>query len=811
MPVQCHFKLIPLDPNIEQYQNGTNVPALAWKVILRASDPSDESTTDYDVSERLMSEPNIVDNAEYRENLTYINEIGLKLLNSDKFLTNESGTGKLDTDLPVEILIDGYFDIPDGANYLIRKFGGYLDRNRMKSDSVKGNIEISTYSYFGKADRMIGLNLVTRYLDDNGLRVNKIGIWVRDAAVSGYELQPGSHDLEAYWDGATPLAKLDDGDPVGLSFGSEFTLSNADDTQRLVIYFETYNFDASETRKTKLIVKEVEQYPYTFFWYVPLAVIVNKCFIEIGLTDIEIQNYEVDTFDGRKIISGVNRVDNSNEQFVPVAIEFNGNSKFYISGAFTGTPNKNQIWEYDRVTGIIRLIHETTLNDNTKYKLVFDENENVLLGFIDSVEGDDHGFIQKFIINESGASYSTLLDDSQFDFVNPYFRFHYSKFLKKFIYLGMNGSDKVVYELDLDGNVNVIATDNNLELGGCSFIYETGSTVDLYYIKNSAGTRKLYKRTYSGGWSESFVIDWFDQGAYNNWYGYNFIAESKVFITNFNESRFFDITGASFSSDVNPADTKIYSPFESNGKLFVMTHNTSNDVQKLASFESNVLSFESENIIQYNIIKTPADYGFQQLCKFYSLDLGILSRYPALLLRYSSKFAPFIEGEYDTSGQTIRDVLQELSTNFLGYVKVDAYKKGWFVSRIDYNSGSELALDKKYIKDRIGERINNEKFDRVTITNGLVQKSFGDTGIDKNENSLSLRLIPNDFVMDFAKYFHGYYQTRRKILRIKYLPTYYNFENLDKMDLSNVSMGSGIIHKVSPRKASCEFEVLVEE
>lgn len=798
----------PLDPYILALQEGTQVPSIIWKVILRTPPPSDseEAYNDIDISERLMNEPNITDTADYRENQTYINEIGVKLNNADKALTNEAGNGILDTDDPIEIFLDGYYDVDNGEDYLIRKYGGWIDRDRMKTDSVKMNCELLAYSYFGKAERVSGLNVCRRYMDDHGLRLYTAKVWVTDAYISGYELKKGLHYVTTFFD-TNPKAKLDDGDPVILTFDAETTLINEDGTQKVKVYYS--GFDHAEERVSTLIVRNQGKYPETYYYYATVEEIVKKCFESIGITNTYIQNYTIDTFDGRQIISGSNRVDNTADQFIPVAIEFDGTDKYYIAGAFTGSPNKNQIWEYNRTTAAIRLIYETTLNDNTKYKLIFDRDEQVLLAFIDSVEDEDPGFIQKFVINDSGATNTTLLFDLQYDLVNPYYRFHYSNFLKKFIYLGLDGSTKTMFELDLDGVQTDITTDSEFELNGFSCIYESGSTVIFYYIKNVSGTRKLYKRTYGTGWSEVYVADWFDAGNYNNWYGYKFVAEGKVFITNFEVSRFLNVAAGTFSADLTPADTRIYSPFESNGKLFGVTKDADNK-QKLASFTADVLSYETEVIAPYDIVQTPALFGFQQICEYVSTDLAVLSKYPALMLRFASKFVPFAEGEYDTSDKTVREILQDLANNFLGFVRIDGYKKGYFVRRIQYSFDSTLTFKKDYNKGRTTERLYNEKYDRVEISNG--RDTAESIPYDINIKSLNLEFtyMPDAYLKDLAMFFSEYYSTKRKVIKISYPPTFYNYETLDKANLTDYGYeGEGIIHKVSPKKSSCEFEILI--
>lgn len=809
--------MIPLHSSLEEYKEGYSVPSIAWRVVLRFPPPSydiDSGPQDINVSERLIGDLNIIDSVDYRENLTYINEVNLKLNNYDGFLHNDSGTGKLDSEEPVEVFIDGYFDVPGGSEHLIRKFGGWMDHNRSKADAVKKTIDVVAYSYLGKADFINGYHLTTRYLDDNGLILYTTQLWIRNAAVEGKELQKGGHYIYTKFDDLA-RAKLDDGEWTVLTVGEESELLNSDESESVIVFYDGFSDPSAEEKASIVIVKEISQYPETFFYYEPIKEIIKKCFDEIGITNQEIKRFEIPTWDSRKIISGSNRVEDTNGFFVPASIASNGEDLIYVSGSFTGSPNKNQIWEYNHTSDSARLIYETTLNNNTKHKLIWEPDDNYLIAFIDNKEEDEErGFIQRFTINEFGVSYTTLIQDSQFDTVNPYYRFHFSPFLKKFLFIGYNGSDKVIFEMDLNGSKSVIATDNDIELNGACWIYDKDTVVEFYYIKNVSGTRKVYKLSYSGSWSNSFVIDWFDNGDYNYWYPYQFTFEEKIYLSNFNETRLYLREENNFTENLNPANTKFYSPFEFDDKIYLLVHNTSTDVQKVASISGDTLSFESNDIVPYDIIKHPATLGFQHITNFFDLDdqitLAVLSKYPALMLRFSEKIIPFIDGEYDVSDKTIRQVLEELANNYLAFVRIDSYKKAWFIQRGTYQT-TDIVEFKKFNKDRIKERMYSEKYDRIEVTNSRgVTGKYGDTGIDINTLQLDMRFIPDDLVKDMAKYFYDYYSVLRYIMKFNYLPTYYNWEVMDQADMSEFGLSTGRIHKVSPGKSICEFEILLE-
>jgi len=172
-------------------------------------------------------------------------------------------------------------------------------------------------------------------------------------------------------------------------------------------------------------------------------------------------------------------------------------------------------------------------------------------------------------------------------------------------------------------------------------------------------------------------------------------------------------------------------------------------------------------------------------------------------------------GEYDTSGKTIRGVLQEIANNYLAYIKIGPDKKGYFVKRSNYKSSAQLVIKPEYVKGRITERLYNDKYDSVRVNALGTVKEYGDMNIDKQQLQATLDLIPPDYAKDFAKYFLDYYATARKLMKIKYLPTMFEYVSLDEADLSALYSGGGVvegvIHKAAPGKVEAEFEVLINQ
>ncbi|CAF3833417.1 unnamed protein product [Rotaria sp. Silwood1] len=290
-------------------------------------------------------------------------------------------------------------------------------------------------------------------------------------------------------------------------------------------------------------------------------------------------------------------------------------------------------------------------------------------------------------------------------------------------------------------------------------------------------------------------------------------------ITNYdrNDIRLFNVDKKEFSDNLCPAELKMYSPLEVFDKLYFIQLDATTLEQKISYFSNDEITVASfKKITPYDLVTQAGIFGFQQLTEFTDINdlqvIGALSKYPALLLKFADNIEPFIEGEYNTQGKSIRDILQELSNNYLAWNRVDYNKKGFYVKRGSAATGDVLSFKKQYTAQRITEVIYSERYDGVEIENGNGLKySWGDTDIDAKVLSLKLEFIPDDFVPDMAKYFYDYYSVERKLKKISYLPTFYNFDSLDKADLTNYGLGQGIIHTVRPNGTRAEFEVLIDD
>lgn len=795
-----HADILPL-------QESQSVPSIAWKIYFKIG------ATTHDVSERFMGgDPGIIDSADYREGTTYVNELSLKLHNEDGFLTNAAGTGIFDIaiDSEIEATIYGYFNVKDGADYKIQKYGGWVDLKRLKPNHTDYYCEVGIYSYFGLGDYESAANITTRYIDSNGLILWSTGLWVRNAAITGKVLKAGIHTIETRNESGYQ-ARLDDGDWVDIAMygAAEYTLANLTDTERVTIYYYSLYEFVTDSISYIIVKTEGEQYPETFYYYSDIRTIIQEAFKYLRITTFDIEKYDIETYDERKVISILKTV--LGDRITDAAsVVSDGEYKIFVSVATPSPTNLNQIWYYNYNTDSLEKLFETTMNTFTKHRLIYEASLNTLFAFYDNDE--EGGMLQA--INITTKAVTTIYSDPTLENADPYIRFHYYKSEKCFFLMQSDG----IIRIDNNGSVSRVFSDTAIEPYGMSFLYEDipGLTIWLYYTKLIAGVRKVYRINPSYPGTPEYIADFFNNTDYNGYFCTPFYSEGCVLMTH-NNTLVKKMTLTGTFSTIDAYGLQVFSLFETNSRMYCYAQSTDNTNKRICYITGTTLNIESENLNESRLFKLNSNWMIQRqkFCTFKNInnetDLALVSNRPGFLFRYSRWVTPYIYGEFDYNSKTIRALLQEIANNYLGFIRVSYNKIGQYLSRSSSLSSSSITIKKDYINSRIGERLYNDKYNGIQVNNGNIDVYYGDRAVNAKTLSLNLPFIPDELVMDMAKYFYDYYQTLRRIHTVKYIPTFYNYDALDMADLTELSLGTGRIHKLVPKDSSLEISIITEE
>ena len=790
-----------------------NHPCIIWCLILR------KNNIEYNLTERMKSDPNIIDCLDYYESVSYVNEVVIDLNNEDGYLSKPDKSGILDNeDDIIEIFIKGKLD---GSLLEIKNFGGYVDLNKLKINEKNKSVSLNAYSYFGSADKIDGNNLVTRYIETNGLLCYNIGVHISRSNIQGKELKPGVHKLNSRLDGSNKQLQLDDGEWTTIITGNHTIIYNERQDQAIEVYFWTEFYE--EKSQTLVSKNKTDQYPYVYYLNSNIFSLMEKCFELMGISNYNINEFELQTWDERKFLSNY-------EQLLwlilkPTVIISDFNKKLFVG-------NGNKVLMRNMETQQWSIIFEDTEHPSLDcINLILDPVGNFLFVYIGFTSGMPlTHYLWKVDLNNNNK---TLLLANEFSnpngrmlLGNGFNSLVYSQTLGLFVFKWQSLTLPITYHistLDINGNVEDIYTNPDIIADGFNIIWEASNFVKYYFLETVPGNIMLKEMTYNFG-SQQFSspvskTNWRQSQSSENRYviGTIFRAENKMFARELNQSGepfFYDfINNVYIGTDIfNPDNHKLLAPYEWDSRLYLVAYD--NNFQKLAYISNNTITY-LDNLAGLGIFDFNYDTDLKKMCitinEYNSWVFNFIDRNDNYLKRLSSWFVPYLNGELNCDGKTLRNMVDIISNSYLGYFKISPGKVGYFTKREYYISTNTLQIKKTYIKDRVIEKVYNEKYDRIKVSNKDSYEYYGSENFTAKEKSINSEYLPTAILLDIAKFYYDYYSVKRKLCKINYIPEAFTARTYDDVNMSELELPNGIIHKVAPKKAGVGLEILYKE
>jgi len=775
--------------------------SLKYKYVLK------RGATQYDITERVMTEPNIVSCIDYKENLSYVNEVSFVANNEDGYLYNGL-TGLLDTNDKIELFITLYPD--NGSIHGKKSFGGFLDLAKIKPDFVKKNITVNAYAYLGELDRVSALKVSRRYFKSGNLYLYKLLIVVKDAALNGVELEEGKHVIYTKLDetGVHKLAKLDDGEWVNFPVSTDVTIYDRKQLQAVKIRDYAGGFDVGEQ---DIIVKHKgDKYPYVYYYDAGLFEVMQSCLVESGMTDYFMQPYEIKTYDDRKIISKYENIEFDTYR----GLISDGDRTVYIMLG-------NSVWKRDLIT---QEWEQIFVEPNNYEVFRLEKYGNTLIIYIGDI--GINWTLRLYKLNLTNNTSSLLFDAYNNPIVestNIRNAFMFSTKLNKFIIkvTDQGYGNPRICTMDLSGNITQILAPSNLVYDGFNFIWE-GSNFLHYYYLTTPNNPRLYRITYDFN-NSSFGAPQ-DMGFWYSWqsvtnlyvYGFYWPQHQQLLLraqSAGNESYIYNLLDNTFIPDaiINPSGYQLFTPFIRDGILSVIAKKTSPAELRLAHFSHDVLELDedfsdagaifSNYMLDFQKITTGKNYkGFDVITFVDETDKS--------LKRFSEWFIPYLKGELNPSDGNIRKIVDECVRTYLGYFYIDSNKRAYFFKRDEYQNAVVVTLDTTN-KSRIMENLYTDKYDKIVTKNKESYAEYGITSIESKALNVDLNYVDSEVLKDLAKYFYDYYSVARKLYTITQTPSFYTSNILDVADMSAYGLSNGIIHEVSPKKSECKLKIIV--
>lgn len=810
--------------DISGYKEGFSVPAAGYQVILIVGGQ------EFDISEFKLSDPSIVDAADYQEGLSYINEISIEFDNFASIIYDETGLTRgsiLNTTLDVEMIVNMYLNIPGFSMeqkllHKVRKFGGYVKKEMLRTNNITKTVEITAKSYLGIMEERSGYRLVTQDfgtdgLGNSGLKLTTAAAYLLNANISGFPLKRGIHKVYSKFEAPSSYLKLDDGDWV-LDTGGALTLVNSDGTQKVSVNAYSNVGTPEEVFSLVVVLNEGDQFPYILYRDPSLVEMVEKCFSVCGVTDFEIEPFEVKTYDD----------DNRWSPYPPIRFPnwngWIGNCAVSDGARFVYCGLGNELWRRDLHFQRNVKMHTYDTDEEVK-RIIYSAANNCIFVF---TEGAGAPFRSLYKVDLTTFNSDNIFNRFDNLGIKTYNSIQWSAYLNKFIFVR---SATVIASLDVNGVITNIHTGlTSAKPNGTSWLYENDIEIQYVYVRRNPGDTgwHWYKTKYnkvSETWStpaffRNLVHSGISEIDPELAIAYTFQSEGKVFLSNAIidevESVWITInceTGAMvtfYSGGVY----SFHSPIEHDGKLYLLV--TWSD-QKLATLQNDVLTYISTDYDGSDLYENALEERNVQRIFFHknwkNVDiLNIQGASNFIMLRYSNYVVPYMSGDQDFTDQTAKDAIQEIANTFLGFLRINAYKRGWFTSRGGYTTGRSITFKADYIQARGREVVYNEQYDGVEISNDLITEGEGSFGPEDNILSLNYPRLPSIILKDIVKYCYDYYNVERHIISITYLPTFLESEPMDSVLFEglDIDIVNPRVHEYAPGRSAAEYRVISE-
>jgi hypothetical protein len=187
------------------------------------------------------------------------------------------------------------------------KFSGFVDKDLRDYDELADRITFSAASILDMGGRMAAENLTVQYVDTDidgsgtdGLALPEIPyLFVKNAAVSSYELTVGAHTITYDYNAGTERARLDSGAWVTLSNGDN-TLGNGAsagvDTERVVVYVGSTSDlppASEEISESIVVITEGDTLPRQWYRYTSVRFLLTKLYSKLGITSVTADTLDI--------------------------------------------------------------------------------------------------------------------------------------------------------------------------------------------------------------------------------------------------------------------------------------------------------------------------------------------------------------------------------------------------------------------------------------------------------------------------------------------------------------------------------------
>lgn len=720
-------------------------------------------------------------------------------------------------------------------------FSGFIDKIGKEFSAVADSVTFTAYTAQDMAARMAAENLTTQYVNPDidgagtdGLILPDIpGLFVTDANIASYVLQPGLHTINYDFNSGSPQANLDGGAWVALSGFT--TLGNGAsapaDTQRVKVYGGGSN-NPDPLEDYVVVINSGDTLPRQWHRNIGAQALLNKFFDLIGITNRSFDTLEMNSATGAAKISFLDAPPNDDTNYRAKYALVSDGTDLYVGVG-------NRLYKRTMSDGSYTL--KTTLTvDHTIVKLWYNTRNGHVWGLAREQVGVGGSDAEIFRFKVSDDTLSevavTAIGENCIELID--YEYAGDAFEYCMLYVDWN-----VYYGPPNNSGNVKRIDGSSMAHTTLFTYSalgyggsTGADGQFAYVDGNRFVFDIWNTTLSYLHQISVNISgtWDDDGQlgispptidYLNaaWHS----SEARIYywdLANLKIKSFLESTGTAvdvltLSADDTPGMLReksgaIYFTTKLNGHLYKIIANTATQLHE----GGGVLPAPS-TAVRPRIYS--AWFSFESHNgRIYGLDeAGRLWQYHTTVVFYI-KFGNF-------AGANVLDAYRNVLGAFNLIGNINSYKKGYIFRRGDNTGAPQTTGNTLSVTiDEASQVVEADQdygaaFDLVEVSNGAVTYTFDGTNYntavltDARKLSISNDLIPDEIVQDLAYYTHQFFKTSRTLYTID-LGQYpmVHFEPFDEASVvftgTIVKTGSGPIYATTLSKdGSLQIEVLI--
>lgn len=727
-------------------------------------------------------------------------------------------------------------------------FSGFIDKVGRTEDAVEGTTAFNAYTAQDGAARLAGENLTAQYVNPDIDGVGTDGLimpdipylYVKDANIADYVLQPGLHTINYDWNSGSPQVNLDGGLWVALNNAADTTIGNGAsapaDTQRVTLYApDTANLsvrDPNQLADYVVVVTAGETLPRQWHRNIGCMALLNKIFDLMGITTRTYDTMEMSSATGAAKISFLDAPPNDDTNYRPKYATVSDGTDLYIGVG-------NRLYKRTMATGAYAL-KATLAVDYTIVKLWHNAANGHVWGLAREIVGNGLSAAEAFrftiaddsldevSIPKCGENCAELYDFTTSGDVEEYAFFY----INWNIAFGAPSNSGDVKRIDGASMAHTtLFTYTALGYGGSTgadgqFLYQDDDRIVFSVLNGSSSYLHQISIDPDGTWVTDGPLGItpptinYEIAAWHSTEARIYYWEpSAMKIKSFLESTGTAVDVLTLGTDDGPGMMRekngaIYVTTKLNGHLYSIAANVATQLHE----GGGVLPFPST---AKRVRIFSAWFGFEYLGgRIYGLDeAGRLWQFHTTVQFYV-KLGDFSGGSVlDAYNRTLQAFA--LLANVSSVKAARIYRRG-NASGTPQTSGNTLSVT----IDEASQVVESDEdyaaaFELVEVTNGVVTYSYDGTNFntavlsDARKLSINNALIPDEIVQDVCYHLYQFFKTARVLDTID-LGQYpmLQFEPFDEASVvftgTLARTGSGPIYGTTVSKdGSLQIEVLI--